>query len=64
MVKAEGCYSHDTKSMLWCVINKDQLAELKSILAKYPGSFASISNVSSTIGRFKTKRKINSPIAE
>ena len=57
LINAEGCYSHDRKSMLVCVINKDQIVKLKQILNKYPGSFASISNVTNTVGRFKGKRK-------
>lgn len=62
LVRAEGCYSHDSKSMLMCVINKDQLVQLKQILAKYPGSFACITNVSSTVGQFRSKRKTNSTL--
>lgn len=57
LINAEGCYSHDRKSMLVCVINKDQIVKLKQILNKYPGSFASISNVTNTVGRFAGKRK-------
>ena len=64
LINAEGCYSHDHKSMLVCVINKDQIVKLKQILNKYPGSFASISNVSSTIGRFKSKRKPSATVAD
>lgn len=62
LINAEGCYSHDHKSMLVCVINKDQIVKLKQILNKYPGSFASISNVTNTVGRFAGKRKESSAV--
>lgn len=62
LINAEGCYSHDHKSMLVCVINKDQIVKLKQILNKYPGSFASISNVTNTVGRFSGKRKESSAV--
>ncbi len=62
LINAEGCYSHDRKSMLVCVINKDQIVKLKQILNKYPGSFASISNVTNTVGRFAGKRKESSAV--
>ena len=64
LVNAEGCYTHEQKSMLICVINKDQITKLKQILKKYPGTFASISNVSNTVGQFADKRKKSTTITE
>lgn len=62
LINAEGCYTHDAKSLLLCVINKDQIVKLKQLLEKYPGSFACISSVSGTVGKFKSKRKTNTTI--
>ncbi len=63
-INAEGCYSHDKKGMLMCVINKDQITKLKNILSKYPDTFACISNVTSTVGKFSDKRKKSVTITE
>ena len=42
----------DTEVMI-CVINKHQIIELQKIIAKYPGTFAYIGDVSETMGNFK-----------
>lgn len=62
MINAEGCYTHKKKNLLMCVINKDQMIMMKNILGRYPGSFASISGVSNTVGRFEGTREQNSAI--
>lgn len=62
LVNAEGCYTHAPKSMLYCVVNKDQIVKLKQILDRYPGSFACISSVASTVGKFSGKREENAAI--
>lgn len=62
LVNAQGCYTHAPKSMLFCVVNKDQIVKLKQILDRYPGSFACISSVSSTVGKFAGKREENAAI--
>lgn len=62
LVSAEGCYTKEKKGMLICVINKDEIMELKRILSNYPGSFANISNVAGTIGKFKYRRKKDSAL--
>lgn len=63
-INAEGCYTHDKKGMLMCIINKDQIVKLKQILSRYPDTFACISNVSSTVGKFSDKRKKSTTITE
>ena len=47
-----------------CIINKDQIVKLKQILSRYPDTFACISNVSSTVGKFSDKRKKSTTITE
>ena len=62
LINAEGCYTHNHKNMLICVVNKHQLVQLKQILAKYPGTFANVSNVSYTIGQFRYPRETSSTL--
>ncbi len=62
LINAEGCYTHNKKNMLICVVNKHQFVQLKQILAKYPDTFANVSNVSYTIGRFKYPRELSSTV--
>lgn len=62
LISAEGCYTHNKKNMLICVVNKHQLVLLKQILAKYPDTFANVSNVSYTIGQFRYPRETHSTI--
>ena len=63
LINAEGCYTHNKKNMLICVINKHQIVQLKQILAKYPGTFANVSNVNYTIGRFRYPRETESTVS-
>lgn len=63
LINAEGCYTHNRKNILICVVNKDQIVQFKQILANYPGTFACVSGVSYTIGRFKNKHASNSPVS-
>lgn len=63
LINAEGCYTHNRKNLLICVVNKDQIVPFKQILSNYPGTFACVSGVSYTIGLFKNKRASNSPIS-
>ena len=52
MLPAEGGYTHEQKSLVICIINKHQVADIQSIIGKYPGSFAYITSVSETLGNF------------
>ena len=63
LINAEGCYSHNKKNLLVCVVNKHQIMKFRQILSNYPDTFANISNVNNTIGRFKYERETNSTIS-
>ncbi|MBP5294001.1 MAG: YitT family protein [Clostridia bacterium] len=49
---AVGSYSHLEKSVIFCVINRSQLVDLKNILKKYEDTFAYVEPVSETVGKF------------
>ena len=53
ILQAEGGYSHKTKTMLICVINKHQITQFKQIISNYPDTFAVVSEVNQTLGNFK-----------
>lgn len=63
LINAEGCYSHNKKQLLVCVVNKHQIVQFKQILANYPDTFANISSVNNTIGQFKYQRETNSTVS-
>ena len=52
LLPAEGGYTHQQKSLVICIVNKHQIADIQSIISKYPGSFAYITSVSETLGNF------------
>lgn len=51
-VKGRGMYSGKEVSILMCVINRVQIAELENILADFPGTFAYLSPVNAVVGQF------------
>ena len=53
LVSAEGAYTHNEKSLVICVVNKHQIADVQRLIQRYPGSFAYITSVNSTVGNFK-----------
>ena len=53
MLPAEGAYTHEHKSLVICIVNKHQIADIQSIIARYPGSFTYITSVSETLGNFR-----------
>ena len=53
IIDAKGGYSGDDKTMLICVINKHQIAQMTGILRRFPDTFACISDVNQTLGNFK-----------
>jgi uncharacterized membrane-anchored protein YitT (DUF2179 family) len=53
MLPAEGAYTHERKSLVICIVNKHQIADIQSIIARYPGSFTYITSVSETLGNFR-----------
>ncbi len=64
IIEAKGGYTHENRSVLICVVNKDQMVKLRNILEQYPGTFATISTVSSTVGYFKSRRKVPEAVGE
>ena len=52
MVSAEGAYTHAQKSLVICIVNKHQIADIERIVSSYPGSFAYVTAVSATVGNF------------
>ncbi|MBQ1734951.1 MAG: YitT family protein [Lachnospiraceae bacterium] len=53
VISAEGAYTGQKKSLIICIINKHQIADIQRIIQQYPGSFTYITNVSETIGNFR-----------
>jgi uncharacterized membrane-anchored protein YitT (DUF2179 family) len=53
LIPAKGMYSGKDVSILVCVINKAQVAELAAIVRSFPHSFVIMSHVSQVIGNFK-----------
>lgn len=53
LLSAEGAYTHDQKSLVICIVNKHQIADIQKIIGNYPGSFAYITAVSQTMGNFR-----------
>jgi uncharacterized membrane-anchored protein YitT (DUF2179 family) len=53
IIRAIGGYSGTEKTMMICVVNPHQIKEFLEIIHNYPGTFACVSDVTSTIGNFK-----------
>ena len=49
----EGVYTGNPKTVLICVVNKNQVAEFKKILAKYDNTFSFYEVANETYGNFK-----------
>lgn len=56
-IEALGTFSHDKKTVLVCVINKNQLVEFKNMLSKYDDTFSFSETVNETYGNFKKIKK-------
>lgn len=52
MMPAVGMYSHESRSLLVCVIRKRQIADLQKIIKKYSDTFAYFSPTAEVIGKF------------
>ena len=50
-------YTHQEKSLLICVVNKNQIIDFENIIKKYEGTFAYITSVNETVGNFKIIKK-------
>ena len=57
VVHAQGMYTHADKSLLICVVNKNQIIDFENILRKYDGTFAYVTSVNETVGNFKRIKK-------
>ena len=57
VVHAQGMYTHQEKSLLICVVNKNQIIDFENIIKKYEGTFAYITSVNETVGNFKIIKK-------
>ena len=52
-LSGKGLYTGAEKSVLVCILNPSQLNELTKLVAKYPGSFVTVSQVNAVVGNFK-----------
>ena len=52
-IPGKGLYTGTEKSVLVCIVNPSQLNELTKLVAQYPGSFVSVSQVNTVVGNFK-----------
>lgn len=57
VLRAEGGFSHEGKTMLICVINYHQIARMESIVNRFPDTFACVSAVNETLGNFRKVRR-------
>ena len=57
----KGMYSGKEKDVLVCVVNPSQLNELTKIVARYPDSFVTVSNVAGVLGKFARLDSHNNP---
>lgn len=53
LIPAKGMYLGREKHILVCVVNKNQLSTLSTIVKEYPNTFAVMSQVSEVMGNFK-----------
>lgn len=56
IIRAEGGYTHKSKFMLVCVINKHQITRFTEIISEFPDTFAYVSDVNETLGNFRRVR--------
>lgn len=56
-VSAKGAYTNDSKTVLLCVVNKNQLVDFQEIIDKYDDTFSFYEIVNETYGNFKRIRK-------
>ncbi|MBP3412635.1 MAG: YitT family protein [Oscillospiraceae bacterium] len=56
-IPAVGSFTHQEKTLLICVVNKNQIVAFQKILERFPGTFAYLHTVKETMGYFKTVKK-------
>lgn len=52
-ITGKGAYTGKEKSVLLCIVNPSQVAELTKIVAQYPDSFVVVSSATRIMGNFK-----------
>lgn len=52
VLPAKGAYTHSDRAMLICVVNRRQTVDFERIIQKYDNTFAYISTVNGTVGKF------------
>lgn len=57
LLDGRGMYSGLETSVLFCVINRNQVVALSKIIRRYPGTFAYLSGVSEVMGNFAHVKK-------
>lgn len=53
VISGRGAYTGHKKSILLCIVNPSQVAELTKIVSKYPDSFVIVSSANRVMGNFK-----------
>lgn len=56
-ITGSGCYTHQTRDVMICIVNKHQLVDFENILKKYPDTFAFVETVDETIGNFSQSKQ-------
>ena len=59
-----GLYTGKDKDVLVCIVNPTQLNELTKIVNRYPGSFVTVSQVNTVMGKFARLDSHNNPEKE
>lgn len=63
-IPGTGLYSGKEKEVLVCILNPSQLNELTKIVNRYPGSFVTVSQVNTVMGKFARLDSHNKPEKE
>ncbi|MBR2422476.1 MAG: YitT family protein [Oscillospiraceae bacterium] len=63
-MSGKGLYTGTEKAVLVCILNPTQLNELTKIVANYPGSFVTVSQVNTVMGKFLRLDSHNKPERE
>ena len=63
-MSGKGLYTGKEKTVLVCILNPTQLNELTKIVAAYPGSFVTVSQVNTVMGKFLRFDSHNKPEKE
>lgn len=53
VMQGKGLYSGEEKTVLVSIVNPAQVTELTKVVARYPGSFVTVSHVDAVMGNFK-----------